>query len=85
MNSLIEGNFGHYATYKECLSHLSKLHVSWVPSHAAIRVLVARVTDQLWVPHPEVVPTIRSLREHRDRWPETEASASQLGWPNVGT
>lgn len=52
-------------------THLCELDVQRVASDTAVRVLVARVADELRVPYLEVVSPIRPLRKHCNRGPET--------------
>jgi hypothetical protein len=47
-------------------NHLSELHASRITSDTAVGVLVARVADQLLVPHSEIVSPISPLWEHRN-------------------
>lgn len=80
-----DGNSPRYATCNQNQNHLRELYVSRVAGDAAIRVLVARVADELRVPYLEVMPPVCPLWKHSDSRPETRTRGVVNGHSDIFT
>lgn len=61
------------------ITDLCELDADWVSGDRAVDASVPGIRDQLWIPDPEIVLAVRSLREYRDRRPEAARTPPSLG------